>query len=53
MHCGLKASFSLFSEMDREGKGEDNPAFDDFVNGASSVDNPNERTPVNTHTKPV
>ena len=45
--------FCLSSEMDRAGKGEDNPAFDDFVNGASSVDNANERTPVNTYTKPV
>lgn len=39
--------------MEREGTGEDNPAFDDFVNGISGVEVPDERTPVNRGTKVV
>lgn len=36
-----------------EEAGEDNPGFDEFVNGATSVTVPNERTPVNRGTRPV
>ena len=46
----------LPSEMERDGmtvSGEDNPAFDEFVNGAASDMVPDERTPVNRGTKPV
>lgn len=39
--------------MERQGAGEDNPAFDDFVNGAGSVVVPDERTPVKSGVKPV
>ena len=42
--------------MEREGtatSGEENPAFDEFVNGAASVMVPDERTPVTRGTKPV
>lgn len=42
--------------MEREGtatSGEDNPGFDEFVNGASAVMVPDETTPVTRGTKPV
>ena len=42
--------------MEKEGtatSGEDNPAFDDFVNSAAGVAVPDETTPVNRGTKPV
>lgn len=42
-----------YFKMERAGAGEDNPAFDDFVNGAGAVVVPTERTLVNRGPKPV